>query len=291
LRTLGFGATVAAAALLFAVPLAASGIRGYDDSFADAVPAVLQEIDPATGNASVPGEYSGCAFSPPNTVFSVSFTSGLDFVGATLYGLEWNGGSGPDIYLYTLAPSGCATGTRVGVTPVGFTNLEALAYDADDGFLYSADFDFAAHNGNLIRIDPATGVGTEIGGPMITDLRIVGLAWDPLTGILYGVTSAWATRSTELVTIDTETGVATVVGTTGTAANSIESLAIDLAGGPAQLIGAGATLYAIDPATGAASAIGDTFNGTIWAMTESHAVIFGDGFETGDRSRWSASSP
>lgn len=278
------GVAVSLAFLLQLIPLLASAgdIRGYDDSFADGVPAVVQEINPASGSATVPSEYAGCAFLPANTVFSVSFTSGLDLANSTLYGLEWNGGSGPDIFLYSLAPSGCATGTRVGVTPVGFTNLEGLAYNANDGFLYSADFNFSTHLGRLIRIDKGTGVGTVVGSSMLLDLRIVGLAWNPLNGVLYGVTSAFATRPTELVTINTATGVATVVGATGTAPNTIESLAIDFTAPQPKFLGAGATLYNINPGTGAAVLIGDTFNGTVWAMmNKQQTVLFADGFETG----------
>jgi len=154
-------------------------IKGYDDSFADAVPAVIQNL---TAPGLLPPEVAGCFTSPKNRFLSATqFTAGFAYIGSTLYGLEWENGSGPRIFLYTLeVVNGCFEGTRVGTQPIRaaagpsaqtlddskipeggtiFTNLEALVYSPADGFLYSADFTFSnPHIGHLIRIDPATAV-------------------------------------------------------------------------------------------------------------------------------------
>lgn len=151
--------------------------KGYDS---DLSTAVLIDIDSGSGLGSIPSERAGCVFSPPNTVFAVDFTSGLAYKDDTLYGLEWEGGSGP-IFLYTMPSSGCATGTRVGSQPVGFTNLESLVYVPGDGVgvFYSVDFDTGLHTGRLIRIDPATGIGTVVSGHRMSfDVFVGGLAYE-----------------------------------------------------------------------------------------------------------------
>jgi hypothetical protein len=110
-------------------------LRGYDDDPGMPPFGVLSDIDPNTGLASVPSEFDACGFSPKNLVLDrsfspVGFTSGLASVGETLHGLEWDGGSGPDIFLYTITvgPTNCVEGRRVGTQPVGFENLESLEY-------------------------------------------------------------------------------------------------------------------------------------------------------------------
>lgn len=130
---------------LAAVP-AWGQIKGYDSDFSS--PAVLIDIDSDSGLGSIPPEYASGASSPPNTVFSVDFTSGLAYKDNTLYGLEREGGSGP-IILYTMSSSGGATGTRVGSQPVGFENLESLVYVPGDGVFYSVAFDADAPRDSL----------------------------------------------------------------------------------------------------------------------------------------------
>ena len=81
-------------------------LKGYDDDVFDGSPAVISHIDASTGLGSVPEEYNNCNSNPPNVLFSVNFTSGLTYVGDTLYGLEWEGGSGPSPdYARDLNPS------------------------------------------------------------------------------------------------------------------------------------------------------------------------------------------
>ena len=101
---------------LVAVP-AWGQFKGYDFNDITLTTAVLIDIDSQTGLGSIPSELASCPSTPPappNTVFSVGFTSGFAYMNDTLYGLEWEG---TDIYLYTMSSSsGCAVGTRDGLS-------------------------------------------------------------------------------------------------------------------------------------------------------------------------------
>jgi hypothetical protein len=263
---------------LLAAPASAQ-LRGYDDEIGVPPFGVLSDIDPNTGLGSVPSEFSACIFSPKNLVLDplstpVGFTSGLASVGDTLHGLEWDGGSGPDIFLYTITvgPTNCVEGRRVGAQPVGFENLESLVYvpsDGPSGTLYSVDFDFdPPHQGQLIQIDPDTGVGTAVGSHMATDVYVGGLTYDPAADVLYALTLGFATRPPELLTLNRSTGqVGTVLGETGAPEGPLQSLAVDTSVTPTRLLAAGTQLYELDPNTGVATAIGGGFTGTVWGMT------------------------
>ena len=111
---------------------------------------------------------------------------------------------------------------------------------------------------------------------------MTGLAYDATSGTTFGITSAFATRDVELITIDLNTGLETVVGKPNVPPNTFESLEFDPAGGtlvadfsgevmPAGsspvLLGAGAQVWEINPATAAAQVVGGgSLNGTVWAM-------------------------
>ncbi len=253
-------------------------LTGYDDQLGVGPGGVLSDIDPNSGLTSVPPDIDGCQFGLKRLLLTpgflaIGFTSGMTRVGDTLYALEWENS---DIYLYTIGVSsmfgGCAIGTRVGTQPVGFSELESLVFVATDGpsgTLYSVDFEFSAvppHQGQLIQIDPNTGVGTAVGPHMSNDVRIGGLAYDPTADVLYALGLGFATRSPELLTIDRTTGLETVVGLVG--ADGLESLAFDASVSPARLYAAGTELYELDPNAGAATLIGGDFLGTMWAMSD-----------------------
>lgn len=219
-------------------------LKGYDSDLSpfDGSPPVISHIDPLTGLASVPEEYSTCDSVPPNAAAppNIDFTSGLAYVGDTLYGLEWEGGSGPEIFLYRFKKTGvCVEGERVGLLPVGITDLESLAYCPTTGDLYSTTFSFGTHLGGLVRIDLATGVGELVGGLMAVDVRIVGLSYDPFTDSLLGITSAFASRGVELFRIDQQTGQETLIGPINVAPGTFESLEIDNSGAEPILLAAG----------------------------------------------------
>jgi len=259
------------AALCLPATSAIGQLRGYDDDGFGAPPfPLVSEIDPNSGASSVPAEWAGCPGVPANTLFAeagfpLGFTSGFAVRGGDLYGIGW---TFPGIYLYKVDSTFCATARQVDPnTPTGLANLQSLAYCPDNDRFYSADFDFAAHTGRLIEIDPTTGAGTVIGLPMSFDVRIVGMACDPVDGTLYAVTSAFgATRpDVELLTIDRATGVEALVGDTGLAPNTLESLTLNGLVTPAQLMGADEAVYELDPVTGAATLIGGVLPG-MWGL-------------------------
>jgi len=259
---------------------ASAQLTGYDDKLGVAPGGVLSDIDPNSGLTSVPPDFDSCVFNPthllvtPPFFFPIGFTSGMTRIGDTLYALEWENS---DIYLYTIGVSsmfgGCAIGIRVGAQPVGFSELESLVFvptDGPSGTLYSVDFEFSPvppHQGQLIQIDPNTGVGAVVGPHMSNDVRIGGLAYDPTADVLYALGLGFATRSPELLTIDRSTGLETAIGLLG--ADGLESLAFDASVSPARLYAAGTELYELDPNAGAATLIGGDFSGTMWAMSDS----------------------
>src|SRR5262249_52056278 len=123
-----------------------------------------------------------------------------------------------------------------------------------EGTLFATD----AVRGNLLTINPATGVGTVVGP---TGLRSVpALAMDPNTGVLYVGEGAGAPN---LYTVNPTTGAATLVGNTGLGVAAISDLdfrtdgilyaAVNIAGDS----GTGADHLAIlDKVTGKATVIG-----------------------------------
>ncbi len=229
----------------------------------------LDDINAATAATTVPPAYTTCATPPPtNKVFGVGFTSGLAYNGAgVLYGLNWSGGAaGSPIFLHTFSAGPCATGTNVGAVAVGPVNLESLAFCAIDGLFYSVDWDATPpHQGQLLSIVAATGIGTLIGGHLTFDRRVVGMVCDA-TGQLWAVTSGFATKGSELLKINRTTGVETPVGSLGLAPNEVESLAAE-PGDTTKLFAAGKGLHEINKTTGAAGPkIGAATYAQYWAM-------------------------
>ena len=247
---------------ILTLPVAAE-IRGYH--FTN--PAVIVAIDPAAGTDSVPSELANCnAVSPTpiNTLFASSgFVSGFAQRDDKLYALEWQGN---DIYLIEVdvLPI-CASAVRVGSEPTGFANLEGLAWSAAEQVFYSVDFSFADHTGQLVRIDPSTGLAQAVGATHMTfDVRVTGLVLDGST--LYGITSGFGARDSELLTIDHNTGIETSIGFTGLAANSLESLVVDDTQSELRLLAAGTTLHEINSSTGQASGVGGSYASTVYAL-------------------------
>lgn len=181
---------------------------------------------------------------------------GLAFIEDTLYGAECDNpcGGTNDYYLVTLSHVGTVSGARVGATPIGFSNVEGLAYCPSHGKLYGTSFNFSTHLTTLISINPTTGVGAAV-GTLSRDVWIVGLACHPATGILYGISSPFATNTTpKLYTIDKTSGNETSIGLLGVA---LQGLAWD--DDLDRLIGGFEKLYAINTTTGVATLIGGNF--------------------------------
>lgn len=238
-------------------------------------PATLEDINSDTAAVTIPPEYSTCAFSPPNVVFTAGFTSGLAYRNGVLYGLSW---AEEDISLYSMSPGPCATGTLIG-NSLSFSNLESLAYCLDEDMFYSVDFDFPNHLGQLVRIDPLAQNATLIGSHMSFDVRVTGMICDN-QGQLWAVTPGHGGRMSELMTVNRTTGAQITVGTTGIAAGVVEALAFDRDKPDDLLYINGSGLYEINKATATASFISGTFN-KFYAMAglPPSDIIFKDGFE------------
>lgn len=122
------------------------------------------------------------------------------------------------------------------------------------GTLFGTD----ASGGNLITVDPFTGVGVVV-GPMGAG-AVPALAVDPTTGVLYAGQGAGASN---LYTVDPATGAATLVGGTGLGFAAIGGMDFRADGtlfAAVNIAGDGGTgsdhLATIDQATGAATVIG-----------------------------------
>ena len=224
--------------------------------------ATLVDVGLTTGASRVPLEYAACTqpTGALNAVRGIATVAGLSYRRSRLFGLERPGAPpGADAWLFEMAPSLCAEGTRVGASPVGFLGLESLA-GCPDGSLYSVDWDATARRGRLLRIEAATGLGTLVGSHLLAaDLRVVGLSCAPAGAPLWALTSGSGLRPPELLTIDPATGVESVIGPTGTAAGALQALELDRSSATPRLLAAGTALYQLDPATGAATSLGGSF--------------------------------
>ena len=237
--------------------------------------ATLEDINSDNASVTIPPEYSTCAFSPPNVVFTAGFTSGLAYRDDVLYGLSW---SGEDISLYSMSSGPCAIGSII--TPItGLSNLESLAYCADEDMFYSADFDFPNHIGQLAMIDPTAQNVSLIGSHMSFDVRITGMVCDS-SGQLWAATPGHGGRSSELLKINRISGVETVVGATGIAVGVVEALAIDRDKPSNLMYINGSELFEVNKSTGNAISRGGSF-AKFYAMAGLPAsdIIFAHGFE------------
>jgi hypothetical protein len=68
-------------------------------------------------------------------------------------------------------------------------------------------------------------------------------------------------RPAELLRIDPATGVETLVGPTGTPKDALQALELDRSAAATRLLAGGTALYALHPATGAATLVGGSFGG------------------------------
>ena len=264
--------------LSFYSSIYAVNLQAYIDDLGGSM--TLSDIHATTSAVSIPAAYASCGSVPPNTVTGVSFTSGLAYKDGTLYGLEWDGGTGPDIYLYAYSPGPCAVGTRVGVMPIGEINLESLAYCESNHMFYSVNFDFGTHFGELVVIDPETGQGGSIGVLMDENVRVTGMVCDD--DVLWAVTSGFGGpppmgRDPELIAIDPNSGMFGVVGLLMLPALEVESIAIDPAF-PGRLYAAGKALYVVDKTSGLATQVESETYDEVWGMAATD-VIFANRFE------------
>jgi hypothetical protein len=123
-----------------------------------------------------------------------------------------------------------------------------------NGILFGTD----ANGGNLITVDPVTGMGTVV-GPMGAGV-MPALAVDPTTGIMYAGRGAGVP---DLYTVDSATGAATLIGSTGLGFAAIGGMEFNTDGtlyAAINIAGDGGTgsdhLAIIDETTGATTVIG-----------------------------------
>jgi hypothetical protein len=143
-----------------------------------------------------------------------------------------------------------ATGTGSSIGPSGAPGLNAMAKVGSQ--LLSV-----ANNGNLVAIDPITGLASVLVATSPPLLSVRGMATDP-AGVLYVLQNGGTgtTAPDVLYTLDVATGVATLVGTTSHP--GLQGLGCDLIGtlyswdvGSGSGFGAG--LVTIDPVTAAST--------------------------------------
>jgi len=275
-RIAAAGGIATLATLMAAVGIARSAeLVGYQANFES--PATLDAIDPDSGATATPAPYQGC-FAGSALFFeagSSGFVSGLASIGQVLYALEWSAAS--DIFLSRVSADefGCARLAPVAESPVGFSGLESLAYCEIDGMLYSATFDSSVfpHRGQLVRIDPGTGLGIRVDPKAFLpdDHNVTGMDCDA-TGTLHAVTGGFAAVSSRYLTIARTSGAGITLGPTGADFGELQSLAIDRRAAGAMgiagssLLAAGSVLHQIDPASAAATPIPGSSFDTVWGL-------------------------
>ena len=165
------------------------------------------------------------------------------------------------------------TGAESVVGPVGFADVEALAFHPLTGVLFGVD----DATDTLITIDTATGAGTAVGvgvGNLGVAVNDVGLTFDSL-GNLWMSTDTGQT----FYTVDPTTGAATPIGPLGQEVTGLAAFRTAIYG-----LGGDGTdnLVTIDTGTGAATAVGPLVNplsftdggiafdasGTLWKVTD-----------------------
>lgn len=166
------------------------------------------------------------------------------------------------------------TGARTAIGPVGFGDVEGLAFDAS-GVL----FGFDDVTNQLLRIDTATGAGTAVGpsGLTITD---VGLDFHCQTNPFLSVD---APEPFNLNRLDVATGAGTAIGPQGVRVTGLASDGQRLFG----ITGDNDNRTVVmDTATGAANPLGPTgielsdggiaaaSDGTIWGVVDGGGAVF-----------------
>jgi len=188
--------------------------------------------------------------------------SGVALAQAPLLGVSFRDGNfAGNAAIYDVDP---LTGEATNQRQTGADVLNGIAF-APDGRLLSFTDSFGNVNGNsvgdvLVELDPATGATTVIGSLGLSTFSEGDLDFNPVTGELFGVVSS--AGSSALITINPATGAATQVG--AMPADDASAMAFTDDGRLFVLDTSfsfptiEATLYEIDPATGAEIAAFDT---------------------------------
>ena len=166
----------------------------------------------------------------------------------------------------TVSPSGLAT-----YTPApGFSGADSFVVTVTDNGIpplsgtvtitvtVKALFGTDANAGNLLTIDPATGIGKVVGPMRIGP--VPALAIDPTTGTMYAATGA---GNPSLYRVDPSTGATTLIGSTGLTLAAVGDMAFHANGtlyAAVNIVGDGGTgsdnLATLNKTTGQATVIG-----------------------------------
>ncbi len=205
----------------------------------------------------------------PSSLFAAALALGSAVAQNDMLGVSFAGAA------YVLS-STSGTGSLLGASGAGGLNSMARV----GGAMISV-----ATNGNVVAIDPATGVATTLVATSPTLDSVRGLAADA-AGTLYAIQNGGGPGSVTvpdlLYTIDLGTGVASLIGSASY--SGLQGLAIDLAGtlysfdvGSGSGFGAG--LVTIDPVTAASidvnPAVGGSASEVQCLATSPAGVLFG----------------
>ncbi len=166
------------------------------------------------------------------------------------------------LYVVDVDTNRNATVTQIG-SGLGFGLVASLATDIDGALFAVSNTGGGASQGELIRIDTATGVGTSlgtgvgvVGGLAITPVSVPGPTTTWPAGTLFGTRSVTASTD-ELIVIDKTNASVTVVGSTGMRISGLAFRADGtLFAGELDAMSSNDRLLSLSTATGASTIIG-----------------------------------
>jgi hypothetical protein len=203
----------------------------------------------ATGDANVGANPNATAAGYSGNIASTASTT-LYLIDTTLDVLATQG-SGPGVSP-TVSPN---TGQLFTVGALGFDATDEASLDVgEDGVAYAAMVPSGSTASQLYTVNLTSGAATAV-GPVGSNLTLKGITAQPEARTLFVL----ATSGTTIATIDTTDLAANPTPTNITGLASGQTLtSIEFRPATGQLFGstAGGQLYTIDPATGAATALG-----------------------------------
>ena len=308
LTTIALGLSITAAAIAAQLP---SECRNIESSMypppADLVAYCRQFVPPQEGTIvnfpsdfadGVDGSRETCASMILNApelvtpVGSLPFRPSCDYANNDFSKLYCLNAEVPSV-LSTVDPSTCVE-TIVGTASNATTFFSGMAWDV------TTDTMFATTATELFTIDLASGASTLIGVIAGLPGQLFAIGVNP-NGDLYGYST-----SDVLLRIDKTTAAATTIGPIGFDAEFAQGMDFDHSDGTCYLFAFNfdtfqAELRTCDTATGATTLIGligsttpggqNDWTGVGIRTAEGMAIIFTDGFESGDTSVWSSSTP
>ncbi len=213
-----------------------------------------------------------------------------DRASGTLYGVN------DHTRLPTLITIDLATGEATVIGPIApprskLTRVEGLAFNPVDGTLYAAGGKSAFASNRLLRVDPATGAAHElarVSGTLQNEIDAMAFA----DGVLYATDGV--AGSTVLYRIDPATGEATALGEPFTQNVTDMDYYPDIyrlfgtIGARRQLVilNLGGEATELGPTHGELDFEGAPMTALAFTGTPGASVVFADGFETGDLSKW-----